>query len=737
MNVTTKTIDIGGKELTFELGKIAKQANGSVVIRLGDTMILVTACAEDDIRRGVDFMPLTVDYRENAYAGGRIPGGFFKREGRPTEREILTCRVIDRGLRPLFPDGWRRETQIIAWVMSADPQYMPDVLGITGASMALMAAKEIPFDNPLAGVRVGRVDGEFVLFPTLAELAESELDLVVAGTEDAIAMVECGATVLPEAVILDALDLAHQEIKRLIALQREIVAERGVVKESFEAPVKAWDEDFESTLRTKWTDELREAMKTLGKFEQKDAIKVVHQKALDEIPEDEADELTPWTKKVFGAMVKDITRATILDEGKRLDGRAFDEIRPVACEVGVLPRTHGSALFTRGETQAIVTCTLGTEREAQLVEAFEGDSRNPFMLHYNFPPFSVGEARFLRGPGRREIGHGALARRALVPMVPSNEEFPYTLRVVSDILESNGSSSMASVCGGSMSMMDAGVPLKHAVAGVAMGLVSDGERFAVLTDIAGQEDHYGDMDFKVTGTTEGITALQMDIKVTGLSREIMEQAMEQARRGRLFLLEKMNEAITEGREDVSRYAPRIYSIKIEVEQIRNVIGPGGKMIRSIVEQTGAQINVDDDGTVQIASADEAAAEKAIEIIKGLTKVPEIGEEFEGVAKRIEPYGAFVEILPGQDGLLHISESSMTRIPDIRDVVNEGDTIKVRIIDIDGNDRIKLSHRVILEDEARARGEDVPERDPLARGDRGGRPGGRGGRPPRRDNRGRR
>jgi polyribonucleotide nucleotidyltransferase len=741
MNVTKKTVDIGGKELHFELGKIAKQADGSVVIRLGDTMVLTTACAEDDIRKGVDFMPLTVDYRENAYAGGRIPGGFFKREGRPTEREILTCRVIDRGLRPQFPDGWRRETQIIAWVMSADDENAPDVLGITGASMALMAAKNIPFETPLAGVRVGRVNGEFVLFPTYAEQAESELDLVVAGTEDAIAMVECGATVLPEAIILDALDLAHAEIKKLIALQREIVAERGVVKTPFEAPAKPWEDDFEAALRSRWTDELRDAMKTLGKFEQKDAIKAVRQKALDEIAEDDAEEHTPWVKSIFGKMVKDITRATILDEGKRLDGRAFDEIRPVSCEVGVLPRTHGSALFTRGETQAIVTCTLGTEQDSQIIEAFEGDSRNPFMLHYNFPPFSVGEARFLRGPGRREIGHGALARRALAQVIPDPEDFPYTIRVVSDILESNGSSSMASVCGGSMSMMDAGAPLKSAVAGVAMGLVSDGERFAVLTDIAGQEDHYGDMDFKVTGTTEGITALQMDIKVSGLSREIMEQAMEQARQGRLFLLGKMGEAITEGREEVSPYAPRIYSIKIDVEQIRNVIGPGGKMIRSIVDQTGCKINVDDDGTVQIASSDEAAAEKAIEIIKGLTKVPEIGEEFEGVAKRIEPYGAFVEILPGQDGLLHISEIAMERIPDIRDVLNEGDTIKVRIIDIDGNDRIKLSRRVMLEDEARARGEDVPERDPLARPSRGGRPGGRdnrrGGRPPRRDDRRRR
>jgi polyribonucleotide nucleotidyltransferase len=740
MNVTKRTVDIGGKELTFELGKIAKQASGSTVVRLGDTMVLATACAEDDIRPGIDFMPLTVDYRENAYAGGRIPGGFFKREGRPTEREILTCRLIDRGLRPLFPDGWRRETQIIAWVLSADDQNPPDVLGITGASMAMMAAKDIPFDTPLAGVRVGRVNGEFVLFPTYAEQAASELDLVVAGTEDAIAMVECGASWLAESVILDALDLAHREIKKLIAMQREIVAERGVVKATFESPTVAWAGDFETAIRSRWSDELRAAMHTRGKFEQRDAIRAVRRKALDTIPEELAEEQTPWVKSIFGAMVKDITRSTILDEGKRLDGRAFDEIRPVSCEVGVLPRAHGSALFTRGETQAMVTCTLGTTDDSQIIEAFEGDSRNPFMLHYNFPPFSVGEARFLRGPGRREIGHGALARRALAAVLPAPEDFPYTIRVVSDILESNGSSSMASVCGASMAMMDAGAPLKSAVAGVAMGLVSDGQRFAVLTDIAGQEDHYGDMDFKVTGTSEGITALQMDIKVSGLSRKIMEQAMEQARRGRLFLLERMSSAISEGRAEVSRYAPRIYTIKIDVEQIRTVIGPGGKTIRSIVDQTGAKINVSDDGTVEIASSNEAAAERAIEIIKGLTQVPEIGEEFVGVAKRIEPYGAFVEILPGQDGLLHISEIAMERIPDIRDVLNEGDTIKVRIIDIDGNDRIKLSHRVMLEDEARSRGEEVPERDPVSRPERrGGRPGERDsrGRGPRRDDRRRR
>ena len=729
MNVIRKTVEIDGKTLSFETGKIAKQADGSVVVSMGDTMVLVTACSEESQRQGVDFLPLTVDYRENTYASGRIPGGFFKREGRPTEREILTCRVIDRGLRPLFPDGYHRETQVIAWVLSADGVYNSDIYGISGASMALLMSAKIPFTEAIAGVRIGRIDGKFVIFPTFEELKESELDLVVAGTNDALAMVECGATELSESVILDALDLAHQEVKRIIALQHEIVAELGVVKEEFVADPIPWSDDFVEALRGRWTDELREALKVRGKFEQKDAIKAVREKALAELSEEEADEKTPWVKNVFGSMVKAITRETILDQRERLDGRAFDEIRSVTCEAGVLPRTHGSALFTRGETQAIVTCTLGTSDDTQLIESVEGDWRETFMLHYNFPPFSVGEARFLRGPGRREIGHGALARRALKPMIPSADEFPYTLRVVSDILESNGSSSMASVCGGSMSMMDAGVPLKSPVAGIAMGLVAEGDRYGVLTDIAGQEDHYGDMDFKVAGTAKGITALQMDIKVEGLSRQILEEAMEQARVGRLQLLDSMSQAISEGREDISQYAPRIIQIKIDVDKIRNVIGPGGKMIRHIVETTGAKINVEDDGTVQIATSDGEAAKKAIEMVQGLTRVPEIGEEFDGIVRRIEPYGAFVEILPNHDGLVHISELSLERIPDIRDVLTEGDELKVRIIDIDANDRIKLSRRVILEDEARERGEDIPERDsrPPRDNRRGGRPGGgRGG-----------
>jgi len=733
----SKSVEIDGKTLTFELGKLAKQANGSCTIRLGDTISLVTACAAENEREGIDFLPLTVDYREATYAGGRIPGGWFKREGRPTEKEILTCRVIDRPLRPLFPDGYHRETQIVGMVLSADGANDPDVLALNGASMSLMAAADIPFYTPIAGVRVGRVDGSFVVFPTHEQRDAGDLDLVVAGSEDAIVMVECGAGVLPEETILDALDLAHENIKRIIALQREIVAELGIEKAEWQDPPLPWPAEFEAEIRERWMAAMTEALHVRGKFAQRDAVKAVRQQALDALSEEEAPEKGPWIKKIFHSMEKEITRRTILEEGRRLDGRAFDEIRPVACEAGLLPRTHGSALFTRGETQALVTCTLGTSEDQQIIEAFEGESHQRFLLHYNFPPFSVGEVRFLRGPGRREIGHGNLARRALTPVIPDEADFPYTMRVVSDIMESNGSSSMATVCGGSMALKDAGVPTKAPVAGIAMGMVSDGERHAVLTDIAGQEDHFGDMDFKVAGTREGITALQMDIKIAGLSREVMAQALEQAHRARMQLLDFMAEAIPEPKPDISPYAPRITQIKVDVDQIRNIIGPGGKMIRSIVEQTGARINVEDDGTVQIATNDESAAKRAIEIIEGLTREPKVGEVYDGIVKRLEPYGAFVEILPNQDGLLHISEVSMERIPDIRDVLALGDTIKVKIIGIDGNDRIKLSHRVILEEEARARGEEIPRReepDRSHRDDRGRRDD-RGGRGGRRDDRG--
>ena len=718
-----RSVDLDGKVLTFSLGKLAKQADGSCTVRLGDTIALVTACASSHEREGIDFLPLTVDYREYTYAGGRIPGGWFKREGRPSEKEILTCRVIDRPIRPLFPAGYHHETQIVGMVLSADGENDPDVLALNGTSMSLMAAERIPFFAPIAGVRVGRVDGELVLFPTHDERDRGDLDLIVAGTEDAVVMVECGAGELPESTLLDAIDLAHTTIRKIIATQREILAELGVNKTDWTEPETDWPAEFEAAVRSKWSPAMKEALHVKGKFAQKDAVKAVEAEALAELSEEVLAERGPWLKKIFHILEKEITRATILDEGRRLDGRAFDEIRPVACEVGQLPRTHGSALFTRGETQAMVTCTLGTSDDTQIIEAFEGESRQRFLLHYNFPPFSVGEVRFLRGPGRREIGHGNLARRALTPIIPSEEEFPYTMRVVSDILESNGSSSMATVCGGSLALMDAGVPSRDAVAGVAMGLISDGERHAVLTDIAGQEDHFGDMDFKVAGTRDGITALQMDIKISGLERSVMERALEQARAGRLFLLDVMEAAIAAPRDDISPYAPRIVQIKIDPDTIRNVIGPGGKTIRSIVDQTGARINVEDDGTVQIATNDGEAAAKAIQIIEALTKTPQVGEVYDGTVRRIEPYGAFVEILPNQDGLLHISEIAMERIPDIRDVLSEGDSIQVKIIGIDGNDRIKLSRRVILEEEARARGEEIPHREgPPERNDRGGRGG---------------
>ncbi len=727
--VITKSVDIDGVSLTLETGKLAKQAGGSCTVRLGDTVVLVTSTAQESIREGVDFLPLTVDYREGTYAGGRIPGGWFKREGRPTEKEILTSRLIDRPLRPLFPKGYRRETQVIGFVLSADGENDSDVLALNGASTSLMLAGSIPFDTPIAAVRVGRVDDRFVLFPTHEQRDRGDLDLIVAGTEQAVVMVECGALELSEDVLLDAIDLAHQTIKKIIAVQREMARAAEVEKAPFEAPASPWTPAYEQALRERWVEPLREAMLVRGKFEQRDAIKAVREQAIQALSDEYRDQETSWVKTIFHDMEKDITRETILERRQRLDGRAFDEVRAVSCEVSLLPRTHGSALFTRGETQALVTCTLGTSDDLQIIEAFEGESKRRFLLHYNFPPFSVGEVKFLRGPGRREIGHGNLARRALTPVIPADTDFPYTMRVVSDILESNGSSSMASVCGGSLSLMDAGVPIRTSVAGVAMGLVSDGTRHAVLTDIAGQEDHYGDMDFKVAGTREGVTALQMDIKISGLDRAIMQQALEQAHRGRMHLLDIMDGAITEARSDISPYAPRIFQIHIDPDTIRNVIGPGGKTIRSIVDRTGARINVEDDGTVQIATNDQAAAQKAIDIINSLVKQPEVGEVYEGIVKRLEPYGAFVEILPNQDGLLHISEVSMERIPDIRDVMSEGDAFTVKIIGIDSSGRIKLSRRVILEEEARERGEEIPERAEPPRENRGRRDdrGGRGGR----------
>ena len=731
--VVTERHEIEGRALEFEVGKVAKQADGACLVRFGETLVLVTACFRKDTREGVDFLPLTVDYRENTYAGGRIPGGWFKREGRPTEKEILTSRLIDRPFRPLFPKGYTHETQLIGFVLSADGANDPDVLAINGASAALMVSG-CPFNTPVGAVRVGLLDGRFVVNPTHQQRAEAALEIVVAGTEDAVVMVEAGARGVTEAQVLDAIDLAHREIKSIIAAQLRLRAQVGKPKPAWTVPGAPWSEGFAAGIRQRFAGPLDAALRVRGKFEQGDAVDKVEADAIASLSDDERAEKTPWVKAIVHDMVKEQFRDAVLAKGERLDGRAFDEVRKVTCEVGILPRTHGSALFTRGETQALVTCTLGTSDDVQVIEALEGESQQRFLLHYNFPPFSVGEVKFMRGPGRREIGHGNLARRALTPIMPEKNSFPYTLRVVSDILESNGSSSMATVCGGTLALMDAGVPIAAPVAGVAMGLVSDGTRHAVLTDIAGQEDHYGDMDFKVAGTREGINALQMDIKIGGLPREVMERALEQARRGRLHLLDIMEATIAQPRADISSYAPRIISITINPDNIRDVIGPGGKTIRAIQDETGARINIEDDGRVEIATADEAAASRAVQIIEGLTRQPQVGEIFEGTVKRIEPYGAFVEILPNRDGLLHVSELAWERTREVTDVIKLGDKIKVKIIGIDGSDRIKLSHRALIpppEGYTPESGEGEGERPRRPRGDR---PGGSRDRGPRREGR---
>jgi polyribonucleotide nucleotidyltransferase len=688
-------IPIDDRSLSIETGRIAKQADGACVVRLGDTVVLATACAMREPKEGIDFLPLTVDYRENTYAAGRIPGGFFKREGRPTEKEILTSRLIDRPLRPLFPKGYGNETQIIAFVLSADGENDPDVLAINGASAAL-AVSGIPFSNTIAAVRVSRIAGKLALNPTNKQREESEIDLIVAGTKDAVVMVEGGAHEVPESVIIDAIFFGHEAIQKIIRGIEQLAANNGIAKAAF-AAAEPYTKEFFDAVYKKWEGPMLAALTVPGKILSYSRIKDVKKQAVAAVPEGSAEE-RGRTGKAMDDLVKVLTRETILDRRERLDGRNFKQIRAISAEVGMLPRTHGSALFTRGETQALVTCTLGTSEDTQLVEDYEGDSEKTFLLHYNFPPFSVGEVKFLRGPGRREIGHGNLARRALEQILPDDASFPYTIRIVSDILESNGSSSMASVCGGTLCLMDAGVPIKAPVAGVAMGLVTDGDRFAILSDIAGQEDHYGDMDFKVAGTQNGITALQMDIKIKGLKRQIVEEALEQAREGRLHILEKMSEALEEPRPNISPYAPRIFTIQIPKDKIRDVIGSGGKTIRGIIEETGCKVDVEDSGRVSIASTDEASAMRAIEIIEGLTKDAEIGQMYRGKVRRIEAYGAFVEILPGKDGLVHISELAPYRVRETTDVVKEGDIIPVKVIAIDPMGKIKLSRKQALSKE---------------------------------------
>ena len=689
----TREISVGRQTISIETGRLAKQADGSVVVRLGDTMVLVTACTAPTPREGIDFLPLTVDYKEYTYASGRIPGGFFKREGKPTEKEVLTSRLIDRPIRPLFPAGWRNETQVIALVLSADSENDSDVLAITGASAAL-AVSSIPFTRTIAGVRVGHVDGEFVINPTFEQRKRSRIDLVVAGTKDGIVMVEAGAKEATEEEMVQALEHAHTAIKEIAAGIDALAQQAGQKKQA--ATQREIGKEYYREVEERVLVPLADAMRIQDKLENYGTVDQVLSDLIASIPEEEVERKVD-AKAIFKELKEKVLRDEILERGKRLDGRKFDEIRSITIEVGVLPRVHGSAVFTRGETQALVSATLGTADDQQKVETVDGETWKRFMLHYNFPPFSVGEVAFMRGPGRREIGHGALAERALAPMMPAEEKFPYTVRVVSDILESNGSSSMASVCGGSLSMMDAGVPLKAPVAGVAMGLVMNEEngKYAVLTDIAGAEDHYGDMDFKVAGTGEGITALQMDIKVSGITMEIMRQALAQAREGRLFILRKMQETLSVSRANVSAHAPRIVTIRIPVDKIRDVIGPGGKMIRSIIERTGVKIDVEDDGRVNVASADEASAAKAIGIIQELTATPELNKTYIGKVQRITDFGAFVEIMPGLDGLLHVSEIAHYRVKDVRDELKEGDQVMVKVINIDPSGKIRLSRKALL------------------------------------------
>jgi len=692
----TRSLELGSRALSFETGKLAKQADGSVLVRMGDTVVLVTACHAATPRQGIDFLPLTVDYREFTYASGRIPGGFFKREGKPTEKEVLTSRLIDRPIRPLFPGGWAFETQIIAMVVSADTDYDSDVLAVTGAGCAL-ALSEMPFQKTIAGVRVGYVDGAYVINPTFAQRKTSKLDLIIAGSADAIMMVEAGAQEVPEETMVGALDAGHTAIKQIVATIDDLAKAAG--KKKLVMPAKAANHEFYREVEEKVYVPLSDAMRIKDKLESYGRVDQVLADLVASVPEGEVERRLE-AKKIFKGLKEKVLRDEILQRGHRLDGRKFDEIRAIWSEVTVLPRVHGSAVFTRGETQALVTATLGTADDQQKIETMDGETYKRFMLHYNFPPFSVGETGFMRGPGRREVGHGALAERALTPVMPTEDQFPYTVRVVSDILESNGSSSMASICGGAMAMMDAGVPLRAPVAGVAMGLILDEAtgKFAVLTDIAGAEDHYGDMDFKVAGTSDGITALQMDIKVSGITMEIMRQALAQAREGRLFILGKMAETIAAPRTQTSQYAPRIITIRIPVDKIRDVIGPGGKMIRSIIDRTGVKIDVEDDGRINVASNDEASSARALAIIQELTATPEIGKTYMGKVQRIADFGAFVEIMPGVDGLLHVSEIALHRVKDVRDELKEGEQLLVKVLNVDPSGKIRLSRKALLSEE---------------------------------------
>ncbi len=689
MNVTVETCKVGDVEIRVETGRLAKQAN-SVVISIGDTVVLVTAVSGRE-PKPLPFLPLTVEYRENNAAGGKIPGGYFKREGRPQEAEILTCRVIDRPIRPLFPKTYRNETQVICNVVSHDKSNEPDVLALTAASSALMIS-EIPWAGPIAGIRVGRIGGEFVAFPRWEQFEECDILLTVAVTDDAIVMVEGGAQQIPEREMVDALMFAHQAAQPLIELQRRLRKKVGLEKREHIEPEV--DEALQRAVVDKATPLVSAALEIAGKHERHDALSTAKKQIvanfLEGHPEQESE-----IKAAFASTEKKLVRGRVIDKGVRLDGRGTTDVRPLHIEAHPYERPHGGALFQRGETQALVSCTLGTAYEAQRLDTLRGDIRRSFMLHYNFPPFCTGEARPMRGTSRREIGHGNLAERALKAVMPSVEDFPYTVRVVADTLESNGSSSMASVCGGCLALMDAGVPIKAPVAGIAMGLMQEGDKIAILTDILGDEDHLGDMDFKVTGSKDGITALQMDIKIEGLSREILQQALDQARDARLYILDEMLKVLPEPRDDVSQYAPRVETIQVKVDRIRDIIGPGGKMIRAIVEQTGAQINVEDSGRVSIASDSQESIDKAKRIIEGLTAEAEVGAYYQGLVTRVVDFGAFIEVLPGTDGLCHISELEEGRVKNVEDVLREGDEVVVKVLNVDQTGKIRLSRRAAL------------------------------------------
>ena len=684
-------IDLGGKKLTITTGKWAKLAGGSAVVQLGGTVVLVASSAAKSAKPGLDFVPLTCDYRERTYAAGKIPGGFFKREGRPTEKETLSSRQMDRPIRPLMHKQWTFETQIMATVVSSDQEHDADVLALIGGSASLVLS-DIPFPEPVAGVRVGRVDGQFVAMPTFAQLDESDMDVVVAGTANDIIMVEGGSREVGEADMIGALDFAMQQIRKIVSAQNELVRVAGKPKRS---PVEKVDvSDLEQELRNRFTSRLRDAIRIPGKEARQEEVDRITTEAVTALKERFAAQEV-YIGRLLHDIERDELRRMILNEGVRADGRGTQDIRKVTVEVGVLPRTHGSCLFTRGETQALAVATLGTKSDEQRIEELEGQSWKSYMLHYNFPPFSVGEVRPIRGPGRREIGHGALAERAIEPVIPADTHFPYTIRLVSYILESNGSSSMATVCGSSMALMDAGVPIKAPVAGIAMGLIKEGQQVAVLTDILGVEDHLGDMDFKVTGTREGVTAFQMDTKIGGISFAVMRDALERARQGRLHILEIMERTLSAPRTEMSPYAPRIMIIHINPDKIREVIGPGGKIIKRITEETGAQIDIEDSGEVRIAAVNSEGGKRALELIKNITEDPEVGKVYQGKVRSVVTFGAFVEIVPGRDGLLHISEIEHHRVARTEDVLNVGDMVMVKVIGVDRDGKIKLSRKALL------------------------------------------